>query len=111
MGQIDDQDLLLTTLTSLGFDQAGEYVPDIDVINSVRVLIRFLMQDNKACFQIHAIIALSDWLRVQSLDLKTLVRNVLFEFKLEVPTSGQKILFHFFYNTVIMMTYSIQWSD
>ena len=43
MGQIDDQDLLLTTLTSLGFDQAGEYVPDIDVINSIRVLIRFLM--------------------------------------------------------------------
>ena len=109
MGQIDDQDLLLTTLTSLGFDQAGEYVPDIDVINSVRVLIRFLMQDNKACFQIHAIIALSRWL--QSLDLKTLVRNVLFEFKLEVPTSGQKILFHSFYNTVIMTTYSIQWSD
>ena len=53
MGQIDDQDLLLSTLTSLGFDQAGEYVPDIDVINSVRVLIRFLMQDNKACFQTH----------------------------------------------------------
>ena len=52
MGQIDDQDLLLTTLTSLGFDQAGEYVPDIDVINSIRVLIRFLMQDNKARFQI-----------------------------------------------------------
>ena len=54
MGQMDDQDLLLTTLTSLGFDQAGEYVPDIDVINSVRVLIRFLMQDNKDCFRIDA---------------------------------------------------------
>ena len=70
MGQIDDQDLLLTTLTSLGFDQAGEYVPDIDVINSVRVLIRFLMQDNKACFQIDATLVfklklngLSDWLK------------------------------------------------
>ena len=38
---------LLTTLTQLGFDKAGEYQPEPDVINSTRVLIKFLMQDTK----------------------------------------------------------------
>ena len=42
-------DLLLTTLTSLGFDKAGEYQPDIDVVNSVRVLIKYLLHDTKNC--------------------------------------------------------------
>ena len=41
---------LLTTLTQLGFDKAGEYQPEPDVINSTRVLIKFLMQDTKGTF-------------------------------------------------------------
>ena len=38
---------LLTTLTQLGFDQAGAYQAEPDVVNSTRVLIKFLMSDTK----------------------------------------------------------------
>ena len=44
-----DEDLLLTTLTNLGFDKAGEYNLGLDAVNNIRVLIKYLKMDQKNC--------------------------------------------------------------
>merc|ERR1712227_605725 len=42
-------DLLLTTITSLGFEVDGKYEAEPDATNSVRVLIKYLLHDDKHC--------------------------------------------------------------